>query len=163
LITPSFSYLSTTSHASSFVETTCLGKPSGDSKHYIALTAGRFIFRSLVHLGTLDMELFISYFRQTTASEGLFPFYRYPLCVFFSKARYYSAARNSKVDRLNVALKKYVDEGLFEAVEVPDIASGDLTKALESVDAVIHTAAPLMGRSDAEDAFRVSKLTIVFK
>ncbi|KAF5336653.1 hypothetical protein D9758_016737 [Tetrapyrgos nigripes] len=66
------------------------------------------------------------------------------------------AARNTKVDRLNLALKKYVNEGLFEAVEIPDIASGDLKKILAGADAVIHTAAPLIGKSHAEVAFRTA-------
>ncbi|KAJ7574072.1 hypothetical protein C8J56DRAFT_1065312 [Mycena floridula] len=38
----------------------------------------------------------------------------------------------------------------FEAVNVPDIASGDFGALLDGVDAIIHTAAPLPGRADPE-------------
>ncbi|KAK7450620.1 hypothetical protein VKT23_012930 [Stygiomarasmius scandens] len=66
------------------------------------------------------------------------------------------AARNAKVERLKTAFEPYVSRSQFEAVDVPDVASGDLKQYLEGVDAVIHTAAPLMGRSDVDTAFRTA-------
>ena len=46
----------------------------------------------------------------------------------------------------------------FKAVDIPDIASGDFSQILEGVGAVIHVAAPIPGRADAETALRVSVL-----
>ncbi|THU90224.1 NAD(P)-binding protein [Dendrothele bispora CBS 962.96] len=62
-------------------------------------------------------------------------------------------ARNDKVRRLQSAFN---NSPSFEVVDVPDIVEGDLETYLEGVDAVIHTAAPLMGKSEAEGAFRTA-------
>ncbi|KIY48637.1 NAD(P)-binding protein [Fistulina hepatica ATCC 64428] len=59
------------------------------------------------------------------------------------------SARGLKTERLREVFR---DQGDFEAVEVPDIASTDLTAAFDGVDFLIHAAAPLVGRVDAEGA-----------
>ncbi|KAJ7592594.1 hypothetical protein C8J56DRAFT_928987 [Mycena floridula] len=61
------------------------------------------------------------------------------------------AARGRKVELLKNAFAQY-DQ--FEAVEVLDIASGDFGDILNGVGAIIHTAAPLPGRTDAETAIQ---------
>ncbi|KAJ7940759.1 hypothetical protein B0H13DRAFT_1849928 [Mycena leptocephala] len=42
----------------------------------------------------------------------------------------------------------------FEAVEITDIATSDFSAAFEGVGAIIHTAAPLPGRTDSETALK---------
>ncbi|KAK7033053.1 epimerase domain-containing protein [Favolaschia claudopus] len=61
------------------------------------------------------------------------------------------AARGPKVALLKKAFQNHPQ---FEAVEVSDIASGDFSTALKGVGAIIHTAAPLPGRADAETALK---------
>ncbi|KAI9062562.1 NAD-P-binding protein [Trametes sanguinea] len=58
-------------------------------------------------------------------------------------------ARGTKIDLLK---QRFGSNGNFEVVEVGDIASGDLTSALQGVDAIVHTASPLAGRQSTEDA-----------
>ncbi|KAJ7643826.1 hypothetical protein FB45DRAFT_896159 [Roridomyces roridus] len=55
------------------------------------------------------------------------------------------AARGRKLPLLKTAFASYPR---FEAVEILDVASSDFTAAFKGVDAVIHTAAPLPGRTD---------------
>ncbi|KAF5365220.1 hypothetical protein D9758_005448 [Tetrapyrgos nigripes] len=56
------------------------------------------------------------------------------------------SARGKKVESLKKALSDYPQ---FEAVEITDIATGDY-----GVGAIIHTASPVIGRTDKETAFR---------
>ncbi|KAF5372591.1 hypothetical protein D9758_005160 [Tetrapyrgos nigripes] len=61
------------------------------------------------------------------------------------------SARGKKVESLKKALSNYPQ---FEAVEIADIASGDYSDNFKGVGAIIHTAAPVIGRADKETAFR---------
>ncbi|KAF5365213.1 hypothetical protein D9758_005447 [Tetrapyrgos nigripes] len=61
------------------------------------------------------------------------------------------SARGKKVESLKRALSNYPQ---FEAVEIADIASGDYSEIFKGVGAIIHTAAPVIGRADKETAFR---------
>ncbi|KAJ7750661.1 hypothetical protein DFH07DRAFT_544559 [Mycena maculata] len=45
---------------------------------------------------------------------------------------------------------------LFEAVEITDIVTADYTAAFKGVGAIIHTAAPLPGRTDIETALNIA-------
>lgn len=63
------------------------------------------------------------------------------------------AARGSKLPLLERVFARYPD---FEAVDVPDVASSELTEKLKGVEAIIHTAAPLPGRADVETLLKVS-------
>jgi nucleoside-diphosphate-sugar epimerase len=69
------------------------------------------------------------------------------------------AARGRKIPLLKKAFEKYPK---FEAVEIADVATSDFSAAFEGVGAVIHTAAPLPGRVDAETALKVSACALVF-
>jgi nucleoside-diphosphate-sugar epimerase len=42
----------------------------------------------------------------------------------------------------------------FEVVEIADVATADFSTAFKGVGAIIHTAAPLPGRTDAETALK---------
>ncbi|KAJ7799832.1 hypothetical protein B0H14DRAFT_3156292 [Mycena olivaceomarginata] len=61
------------------------------------------------------------------------------------------AARGRKIPLLRTALEKYPK---FEVVEIADVATADFSAAFKGVGAVIHTAAPLPGRADAETALK---------
>ncbi|KAJ7154748.1 hypothetical protein C8R46DRAFT_443045 [Mycena filopes] len=61
------------------------------------------------------------------------------------------AARGRKVQLLQKALEKCPK---FEVVEIPDIATADFSEAFKDVGAVIHTAAPIPGRSDGETGLK---------
>ncbi|KAJ7799836.1 hypothetical protein B0H14DRAFT_3885879 [Mycena olivaceomarginata] len=61
------------------------------------------------------------------------------------------AARGRKIPLLKTALEKYPK---FEVVEIADVATADFSAAFESVGAIIHTAAPLPGRTDPETALK---------
>jgi nucleoside-diphosphate-sugar epimerase len=63
----------------------------------------------------------------------------------------YRAARGPKVSALRTVFAKYPK---FEAIEIADISSGDLTDALTDVDAVIHAAASVPGRADAKTTIK---------
>ncbi|KAK0192916.1 hypothetical protein F5146DRAFT_1136731 [Armillaria mellea] len=67
-----------------------------------------------------------------------------------------AAARGKKIELLKKALSVNYSSDRFEVVEVPDIASGDLSQHLTGVDGIIHAAAPLPGRVDPETAFKSS-------
>ncbi|KAF7309002.1 Epimerase domain-containing protein [Mycena kentingensis (nom. inval.)] len=56
-----------------------------------------------------------------------------------------------KVAFLAEAFAKYPQ---FEAIEIADIATADYTDAFKGVGDIIHTAAPVPGRADAETALR---------
>jgi nucleoside-diphosphate-sugar epimerase len=73
--------------------------------------------------------------------------------------RFLRAARGRKIPLLKKAFEKYPK---FEAVEIADVATSDFSAAFEGVGAVIHTAAPLPGRVDAETALKVSTYALVF-
>ncbi|EMD37317.1 hypothetical protein CERSUDRAFT_123310 [Gelatoporia subvermispora B] len=62
--------------------------------------------------------------------------------------------RSSKVNLIQEAWADYKDR--FEAVGVDDVASEDFSGALKGVKDVIHTAAPLTGLQDPEEALRVA-------
>ncbi|KAF5370374.1 hypothetical protein D9758_006909 [Tetrapyrgos nigripes] len=67
------------------------------------------------------------------------------------------AARGPKVLILQAAFESFNTESepeRFKAVEVPDISSSDLSAALKGVDGVIHTAASIPGRADAETTLK---------
>lgn len=70
------------------------------------------------------------------------------------------AARGPKVPLVARAFAKYRN---FKAVDVPDIASSDLAEILNGVEAIIHTAAPLPGRVDAETALKVRATQTVIR
>ncbi|KAI5889299.1 NAD(P)-binding protein [Schizophyllum commune H4-8] len=59
------------------------------------------------------------------------------------------SARGGKVATLQSIFAKYP---LFEAVEVADIASSDLSDVFKGVDKLIHMAAPLVGRATPKEA-----------
>ncbi|KAL1722009.1 hypothetical protein EV715DRAFT_287962 [Schizophyllum commune] len=59
------------------------------------------------------------------------------------------SARGAKVATLQKVFAKYP---LFEAVEVADIASSDLSEVFKGVDKLIHMAAPLVGRATPKEA-----------
>ncbi|KAJ7701487.1 hypothetical protein B0H17DRAFT_1195272 [Mycena rosella] len=61
------------------------------------------------------------------------------------------AARGRKIPLLKKAFEKYAR---FEVVEIADIATSDYTAALKGVGAIIHTAAPLPGRTDSNTALK---------
>ncbi|KAJ7792439.1 hypothetical protein B0H14DRAFT_3889917 [Mycena olivaceomarginata] len=61
------------------------------------------------------------------------------------------AARGRKIPLLKTALEKYPK---FEVVEIADVATADFSAAFESVGAIIHTAAPLPGRTDPKTALK---------
>ncbi|KIY72461.1 NAD(P)-binding protein [Cylindrobasidium torrendii FP15055 ss-10] len=61
------------------------------------------------------------------------------------------SARGEKYERLKRA---FADVPSFEAVEIAEIGSGDLTQVLKGVDAIIHTAAPLAGRVSFDEGKR---------
>ncbi|KAF7298795.1 Epimerase domain-containing protein [Mycena indigotica] len=63
------------------------------------------------------------------------------------------SARGQKLSLLNEAFSSYQQ---FEAVEIIDIATADLTEVFKGVGAIIHTAAPLPGRADSIAAFRTA-------
>ncbi|KAJ7599413.1 hypothetical protein C8J56DRAFT_1094181 [Mycena floridula] len=76
-------------------------------------------------------------------------------CVYqLLEAGYFvrGAARGPKVQLLQRAFAAYQTQ--FEAVNVPDIASGDFRAVLDGIDAIIHTAAPLPGRADPKTALQ---------
>ncbi|KAH9893373.1 NAD-P-binding protein [Cubamyces lactineus] len=58
-------------------------------------------------------------------------------------------ARGAKLQRLQSVFGSNKN---FEAVELDDIVSGDLTPTLSGVDAIVHLASPLAGRQAPEDA-----------
>ncbi|OCH87048.1 NAD-P-binding protein [Obba rivulosa] len=62
--------------------------------------------------------------------------------------------RSRKVALTQEGWTDYKDQ--FEAVAVDDLVSGDLSAALQGVTAVIHTAAPLAGKQDAESSLNVA-------
>ncbi|KAK7441541.1 hypothetical protein VKT23_016534 [Stygiomarasmius scandens] len=67
------------------------------------------------------------------------------------------AARGSKVSNLQAAFDSFNignNKERFKAIDIPDISSSDLSKALEGVDGIIHTAASLVGRADAETTLK---------
>ncbi|KAJ7819905.1 hypothetical protein B0H14DRAFT_2519894 [Mycena olivaceomarginata] len=61
------------------------------------------------------------------------------------------AARGRKVALLRLALEKYPK---FEVVEIADVATANFSTAFKGVGTIIHTAAPLPGRTDAETALK---------
>ncbi|KAK0494516.1 hypothetical protein EDD18DRAFT_346067 [Armillaria luteobubalina] len=65
-----------------------------------------------------------------------------------------AAARGGKVELLKKALSVNYNSDQFEVVEISDISSGDYSQHLKGVQAIIHAAAPLSGRTDPETAFR---------
>ncbi|KAK0220396.1 hypothetical protein IW262DRAFT_1020743 [Armillaria fumosa] len=67
-----------------------------------------------------------------------------------------AAARGKKIELLKKALSVNYSSDRFEVVEVPDIASSDLSQYLKGVNGIIHAAAPLPGRVDPETAFKSS-------
>ncbi|KAK0449835.1 uncharacterized protein EV420DRAFT_766693 [Desarmillaria tabescens] len=67
-----------------------------------------------------------------------------------------NAARGKKIELLKRALSANYSNDRFEVVEVPDIASSDLSHYFKGVDGIIHAAAPLPGRVDPETAFKSS-------
>jgi nucleoside-diphosphate-sugar epimerase len=60
-------------------------------------------------------------------------------------------ARGRKIPLLKSAFEKYPK---FEVVEIADVAASDFSAAFKGVGAIIHTAAPLPGRTDAETALK---------
>ncbi|KAF8989902.1 hypothetical protein BDQ17DRAFT_1434162 [Cyathus striatus] len=58
-------------------------------------------------------------------------------------------ARVGKAEKLRDFLKR-LNANTSEVVEITDIATGDLTAALQGVDAIVHTASPLAGAGDNE-------------
>ncbi|KAF7314629.1 Epimerase domain-containing protein [Mycena kentingensis (nom. inval.)] len=63
------------------------------------------------------------------------------------------AVRGKKLNQLREAFAAYP---AFEAVEITDVATADFSAALVGVGAVIHTAAPLPGRADADTALKTA-------
>ncbi|KAK7439384.1 hypothetical protein VKT23_017607 [Stygiomarasmius scandens] len=66
------------------------------------------------------------------------------------------AARGSKVTHLQAAFDSFNtdDKERFKAVDISDISSSDLSEALKGVNGIIHTAASLPGRADAETTLK---------
>nr|GAT49327.1 predicted protein [Mycena chlorophos] len=64
------------------------------------------------------------------------------------------AARGRKVAQIETAFASYGAQ--FQAVEIADNASSDFTEALKGVGAIIHTAAPIPGRTDFETGLKSS-------
>ena len=64
----------------------------------------------------------------------------------------HSAARGRKVEALQVI---YGDNPSLKVVEIRDIVHGQFQDALVGVDAVIHAASPLPGRSDPQEMLSV--------
>ncbi|KIY53149.1 NAD(P)-binding protein [Fistulina hepatica ATCC 64428] len=63
------------------------------------------------------------------------------------------SARGKKLEGLKRA---FAGNDRFEAVEVADVITSDLTDAFEGVHALIHSAAPLVGRADTEAALKLA-------
>ena len=61
-------------------------------------------------------------------------------------------ARGKKAEALRVL---YADNHSIEIVEISDIVHGQFQGALEGVDAVIHTASPLPGRTSQQEMLNV--------
>ncbi|KAI0628043.1 NAD-P-binding protein [Trametes polyzona] len=60
-------------------------------------------------------------------------------------------ARGAKLELLR---NRFGANPHFEAVEIEDIATGDLTVALQGVEAIVHLASPLAGRQDPEEGLK---------
>lgn len=60
-----------------------------------------------------------------------------------------SAARGGKVASLKATYAEYADQ--FEAFSIADIASDQFPEALEGVDAVIHSAAPIAEKASSPE------------
>lgn len=58
--------------------------------------------------------------------------------------------RTSKVSKIQEKYDSVYGQGRIEVVGIDDIVEGDFTSALDGVDAVIHLASPLAGRTDPE-------------
>ncbi|KAG5638422.1 hypothetical protein H0H81_012753 [Sphagnurus paluster] len=56
-----------------------------------------------------------------------------------------SSARGRRVAELKESYARFGDR--FQVVDIPDLAVGDFTAALQGVDGLIHAAAPLAGRA----------------
>ncbi|KIY43332.1 NAD(P)-binding protein, partial [Fistulina hepatica ATCC 64428] len=64
----------------------------------------------------------------------------------------YRVRGSARGKRLEGLKKAFAKTDRFEAIDIPDIASSNLTHAFEGVDALLHTAAPLPGEASTEVA-----------
>ncbi|KAJ8490039.1 hypothetical protein ONZ45_g13341 [Pleurotus djamor] len=65
-----------------------------------------------------------------------------------------AACRNAKIPRLLDAYAQYVTDDRLEIVRIMDLANEQFPQIFVGVDAVIHTAAPQVGRQMARQALR---------
>ena len=78
--------------------------------------------------------------------------------LLFANFHSYSAARGRKTEALRVL---YANDPSIEIVEIADIVHGQFQDALLGVDAVIHIASPLPGRTDPQNMLNVCTLKLV--
>ncbi|KAF5372662.1 hypothetical protein D9615_009868 [Tricholomella constricta] len=63
-----------------------------------------------------------------------------------------ATARGRRIEELKNSYAKFGDR--FQVVDVPDLATAQFPEALEGVDGLIHTAAPLADRAEPEEIFK---------
>lgn len=73
--------------------------------------------------------------------------------VLIYLSRNHSAARGAKVSELKTVYAEFGEQ--FEVVSISDIASDQFPDALQGVNAVIHSAAPLPDRAPPELIIKV--------
>lgn len=63
--------------------------------------------------------------------------------------------RTPKVSKIQEKYDQVYGAGRVEVTGIDDIVEGDFTAALKGVDAIIHVASPLPGKTDAETNINV--------